>query len=184
MFVCNIKLNKTGFFKILLAIMAIFCICLAVLGTKKMFSANQDKTIFNDSNCMPTNEIANLTDENYTNVLKEVHENLNTYIGQKISYTGYIYRIPELEENQFILARDMQLENSNQTVVVGFLCYSQEASMLDNYTWVKITGTIQKGNYFGDIPCIQITEFEKTDEPQNCIVPPPNDKFIPTSVIY
>lgn len=57
---------------------------------------------------MPSGEIAYLTDENYTNVLKEVHENLDTYLGQKICYTGYVYRVSDLQENQFVLARDMR----------------------------------------------------------------------------
>lgn len=133
---------------------------------------------------MPSNEIAYLTDENYTNILKEVHENLDTYIGQKICYTGYVYRVPEIEENQFILARDMQVENSPQTVIVGFLCSAQNASDFDTYSWVKITGTIEKGYYFGDIPCVNITEIEKASEPENCVVPAPNENFIQTSVIY
>lgn len=133
---------------------------------------------------MPSSEIAYLRDDNYTNILKEVHENLDSYIGQKICYTGYVYRVPELEENQFILARDMLLENTNQTVIVGFLCSLQNAADFDTYTWVKITGSIEKGYYFGDIPCINISEIEKVDEPENCVVPAPNENFIETSVIY
>lgn len=133
---------------------------------------------------MPSNEVAYLTDENYTNILKEVHENLDTYIGQKICYTGYVYRVPEIEENQFILARDMQMENSPQMVIVGFLCSAQNATDFDTYSWVKITGTIEKGYYFGDIPCVNISEIEKTSEPENCVVPAPNENFIETAVIY
>lgn len=125
-----------------------------------------------------------MTDENYTNILKEVHENLDTYIGQKICYTGYIYRVSDLAENQFILARDMKLENTNQTVVVGFLCSFPESKKYEEYTWVKIMGTIEKGNYFGDIPCINISEIETVEKPENCIVPAPNENFIQTSVIY
>ena len=133
---------------------------------------------------MLSGDVAYLTDENYTNILKEVHENLDTYIGQKICYTGYVYRVPEIEENQFILARDMLLGNTNQTVIVGFLCSLPNACDFDTYTWVKITGTIEKGYYFGDIPCINISEIEKIDKPENCTVPEPNEKFISTSVIY
>ena len=142
------------------------------------------KLNFSIGDCMPSNEIAYLTDENYTNILKEVHENLDTYIGQKICYTGYVYRVPEIEENQFILARDMQLQNTNQTVIVGFLCTLDNAKDYDTYGWVKITGSIEKGYYFGDIPCIKISEIEKTQEPEHCVVPAPDENFIETSVIY
>lgn len=183
MFVFNVKLSKTKIFKTILAIMAMICIALTGTALFKIYKSNTEVEVLG-GDCMPSNDVANLTDENYTNILKAVHENLNTYIGQKICYTGYVYRVPDIAENQFILARDMQIENSNQTVIVGFLCTVPNAQEFDTYSWVKITGTIEKGYYFGDIPCINISEIEKTSEPENCIVPPPNEKFIPTSVIY
>lgn len=183
MFVFNVKLNRTRIFKFILAIMAIICIALVGMGIVKMINSNNEIQKSN-STCMPTNEVAYLTDENYTNILKEVHENLDTYIGQKICYTGYVYRVPELEDNQFILARDMQIENTNQTVIVGFLCSLQNAQEFENYSWIKITGSIEKGYYLGDIPCVNISEIEKTSKPENCVVPPPRDTFIQTSVIY
>ena len=183
MFVFNVKLSRTKIFKWILAFMAIICIALAGVGIFKMYSSNND-VVFSDGTCMPSGEIAYLTDENYTNVLKEVHENLDTYIGQKICYTGYVYRVSELEENQFILARDMILGDTNQTVVVGFLCTCENAKQFENYSWIKITGTIQKGYYFGDIPCIEIEEIEKVDSPENTVVPEPDENFIETAVIY
>ena len=185
MFIFNVNLNKTKLFKGILAIMAIVCISLTCIGIYKIYekSKNTEYEIFG-GDCMPSNEVAYLTDENYTNVLREVHENLDTYIGQKICYTGYVYRVPDIEPNQFILARDMQIGNTNQTVIVGFLCSFDNANKFDTYSWVTITGTIEKGNYFGDIPCIKISEIQQTSEPENCIVPEPDDNFIQTSVIY
>lgn len=183
MFVFNVKLSKTKIFKAILAIMAMICIALAGTAIFKISKSNSDVEIL-AGECMPSGDVANLTDENYTNILKQVHENLDTYIGQKICYTGYVYRVPEIQENQFILARNMQIENTNQTVIVGFLCTAQNAKDFETYSWVKITGTIEKGYYFGDIPCINISEIEKISEPENSIVPPPNEKFIQTSVIY
>ncbi len=183
MFICHIKLSRTKFFKGVLAIMAIICMALAGVGIFKMYSSNKEFETF-DGNCMPSSEIAYLTDENYTNILKQVHENLETYVGQKICYTGYVYRVADLPENQFVLARDMSLEPTNQTVVVGFLCSLNNASDFDTYSWVKVTGTIEKGDYFGEIPCIAIEQIEKVEQPENCIVPPPSENFIQTSVIY
>lgn len=109
MFVCNIKLSKTKFFKCVLGIMAIFCIALVGMGISKIYHANENFEIFSrDGDCMPSGDVAYLTDENYTNILKQVHENLDTYLGQKICYTGYVYRVDDLPEDQFILARDMR----------------------------------------------------------------------------
>lgn len=40
----------------------------------------------------------------------------------KINFKGYIYRVFDFEENQFVIARDMFInEEKTQTVVVGFL---------------------------------------------------------------
>ena len=183
MFIFNVKLNKNKTLKLIVAVMAIICVSICIVGIFKVAKSNNKFETFEDS-CMPPNEIAYLTDENYTNVLKEVHENLDTYVGQKISYTGYIYRVSDLKDNQFILARDMSIKNSTQTVVVGFLCTCQNASDFENYTWVKITGTIEKTDFYGDIPCINISEIEQTKKPDNEIVPEPDENFIPTSVIY
>lgn len=185
MFVFNVKVSKMKIFKMILAIMAIICLSLAGMGILKIYQSGEknQETIFG-GDCMPSGDVAYLTDENYTNVLKEVHENLENYVGQKICYTGYVYRVPEIEKNQFILARDMNLENMNQTVIVGFLCSCENANDFDTYSWVRATGTIEKGNYFGEIPCIHITEIEKCDAPENSIVPEPKENFIQTAVIY
>ena len=146
MFIFNVKLSRTKIFKGILAIMAIICLSIAGVGIFKIWGSNQKVETFG-GDCMPSVEIAYLTDENYTNVLKEVHENLDTYI-------------------------------------VGFLCSLENAEDFDTYSWIKITGTIEKGYYFGDIPCVQISEIEKTTQPENCVIPPPNDNFIQTSTIY
>ena len=42
MFVCNIKLSRTKFFKGVLAIMAIVCVSLAGMGIFKMYSSNRE----------------------------------------------------------------------------------------------------------------------------------------------
>ena len=133
---------------------------------------------------IPNNYIGNITNENYTNILKEVHENIDTYVGQKIQYSGYIYRLYDFKENQFVLARDMIISSDFQTVVVGFLCESEQAKDFKDGDWVSITAKITKGNYNGEMPILKIESIEKIDKPSDEYVYPPNDNYIPTSVIY
>ena len=106
-----------------------------------------------------------LPTSNYTNVLKAVHDNLDKYIGQEINFSGYVYRVYDLQENQFVLARDMIIGSNFQTLVVGFLCECDNASQLSDNTWVHINGTITKGNYHGDIPILKITKIQKIQKP-------------------
>lgn len=183
MFVCNIKLKSKQLFKTILVISFIIAISLFLLaGFKIITELLGNKTYITDE--LPSPEVAEISPENYTNILKEVHEDIDTYVGQKISFTGYIYRVSDLKEDEFILARDMIINDLNQTVVVGFLCKLKDAKNFENNTWVKITGEIKKGYYYGDIPYLEISEIEKCSIPNPPTVNPPNETYIPTAVIY
>lgn len=184
MFVCNIKFNKNACFKVILAFFAIVCIGLALAAGFKIFKSSNRET-FEKFECLPNSDIAIIRDEDYSNILKMVNDDLDTYIGQQITFTGYVYRVSDIKENEFILARDMLISNSpKQTVIVGFLVKCNNAKEFENNSWVKITGTIEKGDYFGEVPIINISSIEKTSKPENSEVPLPDDYYIPTSVIY
>lgn len=187
MFIYNFKLNKKGISKILIALFSLICLILLAISITKILAEvkkESQKELVKDNYSIPSPDIANITPENYCNILKAVHENLNTYIGQKISFTGYVYRVADLKENQFILARDMVINSKNQTVVVGFLCEYDKAKDLVNDSWINITGTIQKGNYYGEIPIIKIESLEEASIPSNPLVSPPSDSYVPTAIIY
>lgn len=183
MFVCNIKLNKKTIFKISLLIMFFIVIIIFVSGIIKIINKNNtlDNNYLNDS--IPSSEITQIKPQDYTNILKVVHDNLDDYIGQRISFSGYIYRITGFSEDQFVLARDMDIGN-NQTLVVGFLSSSEKAKEFPTYTWVEITGEITKGNYNGEIPILKILSIEKASKPENATVCVPDSSYVPTAVIY
>jgi len=183
MFVFNIKLNKKAIFKTSLAIMIIICIGIGIAAVYNVISSiNPENNLIDDS--IPYNEIAEIKPENYTNILKSVHENIDTYIGQKIKFSGYVYKLTGFKEDQFVLARDMDIGNK-QTLIVGFLCSSEKAKDFPVYTWVTITGEITKGNYNNsDIPILKITAIEQSTKPENTTVALPDDTYVPTAVIY
>jgi len=118
---------------------------------------------------------------NYTNILKSVHDNPDDYIGQKIKFSGYVYRVIDFTEKEFVLARNMVVSSDFQTVVVGFLCNYDKANTFDDGTWVEITGTIVKGKYHGEIPIIDVENMQKIEMPSDEYVYPPDDDYIPTS---
>ena len=182
MIICNISFNKKAIFKTCLVIMFVIAISLGVIAIRNfLVSMKNSKNLIYDT--IPSSKIATIKPENYTNILKAVHENLDTYIGQKISFSGYIYRLSGFAENQFVLARDMDIGNK-QTLIVGFLCSYDKANEFENYTWVTVTGEIIKGNYNGEIPLLNILSIEKTNRPENSNVPMPDSSFVPTAVIY
>ena len=139
------------------------------------------KIIFKSESKASLNEIYDIPANNYTNILKSVHDDIDTYIGQSISFTGYVYRVYDLTEVQFVLARDMVVSSDFQTMVVGFLCTAENAKNFKDGTWVEITGKITKGYYHGDIPIIQIEKIKETTKPKDTLVYPPDNFYIPTS---
>lgn len=184
MFVYNVKLNKNTFLKLILTFCAIICISIFFVAIFKIFKENSKENL-GIHDCFPSAEIANINPENYTNILKMVNEDLDTYIGQQISFIGYVYRVSDIKENEFILARDMIISNSpKQTVVVGFLSNHKDAKNYENNAWVNITATIEKGYYCGEVPLLNISKIERVSKPENPEVPIPDDYYVPTAVIY
>lgn len=183
MFVFNIKLNKKLIFKTSLIIMFIIAIIIAIVSVLEIINKNNasDRNLLDDA--IPSSEIAQIKPQDYTNILKAVHDDLDTYVGQKIAFSGYIYRLTGFNENQFVLARDMDVGN-NQTLVVGFLCSSPKVKEFPTYTWVEVTGEITKGYYNGEVPILDIISIEKASKPEDATVCVPDSSYVPTAVIY
>lgn len=136
------------------------------------------------NSCIPQSGVSQISPKNYTNILKSVHENIDSYVGKKICFTGYVYRVLDLQDNQFVLARDMIVSSNFQSVVVGFLCEYDNAKDFADNSWVQVTGEIFKGDYHGDMPIIKITDIKSVDKSsQEEYVYPPDDSYIPTAGI-
>ena len=179
MFIYNFKVNGSKVFKYFFTGIVLLIIVILIFVCIKLFvGAKNDRTI---SGCMPQNDISVISAKNYTNVLKAVHENIDDYVGVKIQFTGYVYRVLDLTDTQFILARDMIISSDFQYVIVGFLCEYENAQNFANETWVELTGEITKGNYHGDMPIVKVTEMKTVDKPNEEYVYPPDDTYIPTS---
>lgn len=181
MFVCNFKINGSKFIKYIVSFLCIIILILCSIAIYKIFgnavSNNQE------TDALKKGSICEIDSKNYTNVLNEVHNNLSLYEGQKIKFTGFVYRIYDFSENQFVLGRNMIISSDFQTVVVGFLCNSSNAKDFADNQWVEIEGEITKGDYHGEIPVIKIISIKKIDTPNDEYVYPPDENFIPTSTI-
>lgn len=181
MFIYNVKINGSKTFKIFFVIVILLMISILGFVFFKVFQGANRSTKMTDG--LNPSGVSSITSKNYTNVLKAVHENIDSYVGMKIHFTGYVYRVLDLQENQFVLARNMIISSDYQSVIVGFLCESEKAKNFENETWVEITGEITKGDYHGDMPIIQITEIKKVDKPNEEFVYPPDESYIPTSSV-
>ena len=148
MFVYNVKISSSKIFKIVFVIIFIIIFCITGLAIFKTFNFSNSK--------INNNDVYEINSTNYTNILKAVHDDLDTYIGQKIQFSGYIYRVYDLQDDEFVLARDMIINTNNETLV---------------------------GYYHGDIPLIDISNIEEIKKPSDANVYPPDDFYIPTSTL-
>ena len=178
MFIYNINMTKTKIFKIVFVLVVLILLIFFGISAYKIFESTN--SISNSSN----KNIADITANNYTNILKAVHDDLNTYVGQTIKFSGYIYRAEDFAKDEFVLARDMLINNNKQSLIVGFLCNCKEVDNYPDKTWVEVTGTITKGNYHGEIPLLKIQKINQIEKPEAEFVYPPDDFYIPTSALY
>lgn len=176
MFIFDMKVNSKLFLKIFFAILFAVILIIFFLGLYKIFFSNKNKV---DDN-IKVNDVTQISSNNYTNILKEVHNNLDNYVGKKIKFTGFVYRLYDFSDNQFVLAREMLVSSNYQAVVVGFLCNLNEASKYSNGTWIEIEGTITKGDYHGEIPVINIYKIQEVPIPSDEYVYPPDNSYINT----
>lgn len=179
MFIYNLKLNGSTLFKILLAIIVFIVICLCgIIGYKLYLASNHSGAIINSNN------ITELTSQNYANILQSVHDDVDSYVGQKIKFSGFVYRVYDLNQEQFVLGRNMIISSDFQTVVVGFLCHYKQAPSFQDSTWVELEGKITKGTYQGsDMPILEVTSIKEIEKPNDEYVYPPDENYIPTAVI-
>ena len=180
MFICNVKVNGKLWFKILMILMVLIVFIIFSISVYKLLFA--ENGLFNVSDETTHSDITEIQPNDYTNILKSVHDDIDSYINKEIKFSGYVYRVLDFSENQFVLARNMVIDS--QYYVVGFLCEYTKIKDFDDGTWVEITGTITKGQYHKqDIPIIKINSLKEIPRPENDFVPPPSDTYIPTSAI-
>ena len=143
---------------------------------------NNEQNTFTLKDTIDNNKVFDISKDNYSNILQAVHNNIDAYIGCKVHFSGYVYRLLDFSPIQFVLARDMIVnQNPLQSLVIGFLCESKKAEEFKDGEWVDVTGVIEKSNYYGEIAIINVTDILKCDEPENKYVSTPDDTYIPTS---
>lgn len=172
MFIYNLKFNKKNVSRLFLIVSFIIIIAIIAFSIYLIF--------FNhSSSCEKSNHIIEINENNYTNVLKASNENIDSYIGTKVHVTGYVYRLLDFSDSQFVVARDMRFGENTQSLVVGFLCDYKKATNFSDGTWVDIEGEIVKGNFNGDIAMLKVLSIKEASRPQNLFVNPPDGNYIP-----
>lgn len=157
MFVMNLKLNNKKV--LIICIIIAFLVALIVEGISFINNNNDSYDYI-------------VTGENFTNMLKTIHEDIEGNIGKTIKVSGFVFNMPDFKETNFVCGRNMLLYDDAK--VVGFLCEYEKKNDLLDAEWIEITGTFIKGFYSCDMPVIKVESCTKIPAPANSFVDPPS----------
>ena len=177
MFVFNLKINPK---RIFVALGVLLTIVLIFFIVNRFVLNNKSKV--NDE-IAPSKHIGTIDNNNYTDTLKMVHENLDMYLGQEVKITGFVYRLNDFQDDQFVIARNMVIDSTSNPLVVGLLCSFFKSEDFEDGAWVEIQGIISQVEYNGTIPSIKVKNMTRIEKPEDEYVSTPSDTYIPTSVI-
>jgi putative membrane protein len=114
-----------------------------------------------------------ITEENYLDMMTVLDLKLDSFIGKTIEIVGFVYREPEFDDDQLVVARFGMTCCVADASVFGTMIQADEASQLENDTWVRVTGVIDQTDYHEfRIPLVQLREIEVVEQPDSPYVFP------------
>ncbi|MDD3393134.1 MAG: TIGR03943 family protein [Anaerotignum sp.] len=106
-------------------------------------------------------------DDHYVAWMQEIYDNMDKYIGKKIEVTGFVYKDEQFVENEFVSGRMMMVCCAADMQTIGFLCRYNQTAELKADEWIKVYGTIEKGEFDGsDMTTIEVEHIENTEKPE------------------
>lgn len=174
MFICNVKINNSILKKCGIVLIALIVLIVFIMVGFRFYKAISTVKVTDKVD----NSRLDVTSNNYTSILKDSHENIDKYVGKKIKFCGFVYRLYDFNASQFVLAREMIISSDNHAVVVGFLSETKDSCNYADGTWVEVEGVIEKGFYHGDIPIIKVKNIKEISIPNDEYVCPPDGSYI------
>ena len=160
MFVLNLKLNLKKIVAILIVVSVVTAVSVEFINSKNTTSIETSKK--------NTNYDYILNEENYTNILKTIHENIDSNINKTVKMSGFVFKKNDFKENIFVCGMNTIINDEEN--VAGILCESPDTKELKDNEWIEITGIITKGEYNGTMPIIKIFSIKKIDTPKNTYI--------------
>ncbi|GIN69716.1 permease [Bacillus sp. J14TS2] len=109
-----------------------------------------------------------LDEKRYLAIMDLLHTDPQLFIGKEVELIGFVYKEPEFEEDQFVVARFAVSCCVADASVYGLIASITEAPSLDVDQWVKATGTLDTTKLDGwELPFLKITQLEKIEQPAN-----------------
>ncbi|MCG7337584.1 TIGR03943 family protein [Sporosarcina sp. ACRSM] len=106
-------------------------------------------------------------DERYLDIMSALIASPDLYSGKEIEIIGFVYKEPEFDQNQLVIARFSVTCCIADAVVLGLLASADDHPNLKEDQWVKATGHLSKTTFNGlHTPSLLITEIEEIEQPE------------------
>lgn len=103
--------------------------------------------------------------QNFMSWIFKVYTYTSSYVGNEIIVTGFVHRVEEYAEDEFVIARFVMSCCIADMQIAGILCRFEDASRWPTDTWVRVKGTLIEGEYGGHtspiIVSVEVTEEER-----------------------
>lgn len=110
---------------------------------------------------------------------EEISKDIHKFKGRQIILKGSVYKEEGLEANQLVISRFLITHCVADASIIGFLSEFDEASMINEDTWIEASGVLDITTYNGtELPYIKITEWKKVSEPQQPYIYPISVKIL------
>jgi putative membrane protein len=109
-----------------------------------------------------------VTDDKYLQMMNIIDTNVDQFVGKELEIVGFVYREPDFNKNQIVVARFGVSCCVADASVYGMMAEGNEAEKLEIDEWVKVTGVIGKTTYYdSEIPYLTIKKVEKVQQPED-----------------
>lgn len=160
MFIFSFKIPKKKY--IFFSILALVGLILGIVSLKY---TNLYKEVYNI--CVNDKNII-VDDKNYLTLIKDIHDNIQSYQNKTIEVSGFIFKKPDFKSDNFVIARRFVTCCESDSDVIGYLSKYKDINKFPVNSWVKITGKIGKEYYSKSIfPVIEVISITSIPKPKN-----------------
>lgn len=115
------------------------------------------------------NDVLQVTDENYLEVMELIYNYPNTFVGKKLSYDGFDYQTTKDQTYNFLFRFGI-IHCVADSGVFGLMMDLPENAQVTNNQWLHVEGTIEL-NYFEpfkrQLPALAVEEIQPITAPKN-----------------
>lgn len=117
----------------------------------------------------PTTESSvdqNAVKDDFYNRVATVQSDLSSHMGETMILEGFVYKQESFEATEFVVGRMLITCCAADAAVIGMLCHHSDGETLQEDTWVRVVGTVEKtmimdedtGTAFS-MPILTVTEL-------------------------